>query len=236
MGAIQDENNVIFLNVSLGKIRRQLKEATEETVSRVNKNQKTVHELVYDGWVGRLDEITTRKTDFGTEIQVTMNDGEQLAKIGMMYTSDHFLDFANRLLNFTPQELASEPIELRPFSAKTDQDGKTYTNNFILLKLRNEDGNRSRKYTKENPGDMPPWEHVDNPNGEGKVWSQKKQRKFLIDKLGALMQEVEEIRMEMPPEQEQKKSAPPAETHDAPETELPEDDFSDEEDDDDLPF
>jgi len=233
MGAIQNDNNFIFLNVSLGKIRRQVKEATEETVSRINKNQKEVHELVYDGWAGRLDSIETRKTDFGTEIQLVMNDGEQVAKIGLMYTSDHFLDFANRLLNFTPQEIARESIEVRPFSKTDTKDGKTYTNNFLLLKLQNEDGNRQRKYTKENPGDMPNWEQVDNPNGEGKVWSQKKQRKFLIEKIAELMKEVVAIRQTMAPEP---KSAPPAEAHE-PEHEEPEGMMEEEDEDEDtLPF
>lgn len=234
MGAIKDDNNVIFLNVSLGKIRRQVKEPTEETVSRTNKNQKEVHELVYDGWMGRLDSIETRKTDFGTEIQLVMNDGEQMAKIGLMYSSDHFLDFANRLLNFTAQEIASETIEIRPFSKTDTKDGKSYTNNFLLLKLRNEDGNRQRKYTKENPGDMPNWEQVDNPNGEGKIWSQKKQRKFLIEELGKLMKEVQEIRQTMAPEP---KSAPPSETHDDNGVSEPEYVMSDDDEDEEpLPF
>jgi hypothetical protein len=233
MGAIQDDNNVIFLNVSLGKIRRQLKEPTDETVTRVNKNQKEVHELVYDGWMGRLDDITNRKTDFGTEIQLAMNDGDQLAKIGFMYTSDHFLDFANRLLSFTPEEIATETIIIRPFSTTDTKDGKTYTNNFLLLKLSNEDGNRQRKYTKEEPGDMPQWEQVDNPNGEGKIWSQKKQRKFLAEKIGELMKEAQAIRDKMAPEP---KSAPPAETHDAAEVSEPEDALSDDDEDGDPPF
>lgn len=229
MGAINDENNVIFLNFSLGKIRQSVKEGTPKAVSRVNKNQKTVWELVHDAWVGRLEDITTRKTKFGTEIQLVVDDGDEVAKIGMMYTSDMFLDFANRLLSFTPKELATQSLIIRPFAAENEKDGKTYTNNMILLKLANEEDNRKRKYEKDDP-ELPDWELVDNPKGEGMVYNQNKQRKFLAEKIAALIAEVKELRNDA-----EESSTPKQQPQNEPEHE-PEDVNTEVEDDDDLPF
>ena len=55
----------IFLSVSNGKLVRQFKEATKETVQRVNKMGKTVHEEFYKDLTGIISKIETKENDYG---------------------------------------------------------------------------------------------------------------------------------------------------------------------------
>lgn len=107
MGAILD-NNAIYLTISNGKICKSVLKPSETSVTRVNKNGKTVHEEFYKGWKGRITGIAVREhPEFGKFWNVTISDQDGEAIIQMNYSSGYSAAFLKTLPNI---DLSSDVV------------------------------------------------------------------------------------------------------------------------------
>ena len=65
MGLQSNQGSGVFLSISNGKLVRQFKQATDHSVSRVNKAGKEVHEEFYDSLIGQIKDIKTKESEYG---------------------------------------------------------------------------------------------------------------------------------------------------------------------------
>lgn len=99
MGAIK-QSNAIFLSISNGKICRQVLQPTNTSVTRVNKNGKTVHEEFYKGWKGLITGIGVKEhKEFGKFWVITLTDKDGDAILQMNYSSGYSSAFLKTLPN-----------------------------------------------------------------------------------------------------------------------------------------
>ena len=91
--------SVIFLQISNGKIVRQVKTKTENSVSRVNKLGREVHELFYDSITGVISDIATRESEYGKSWVVSIKSEGKLYKLEFNYSSGYATTFLKALPN-----------------------------------------------------------------------------------------------------------------------------------------
>lgn len=145
MGAILD-NNAIFLTIANGKISRKVKQPTDTSVTRVNKQGNTVHEEFYKAWKGRITDVRVKDhPDYGKFWNVTLTDEDGDAVLQMNYSSGYSAAFLKTLPNV---DLDSE-VTITP-NLKIEGDKKK-TSLFIT-----QHGEALKwAYTKDNPNGLP---------------------------------------------------------------------------------
>src|SRR5689334_18626378 len=92
MGLGNNEKNLIYLNISEGKIVRTVPEGTDKAVSRTIELEggvkKTIHELIYDHITGDLYAIEKAPTPFKTVVwKLTIKDVDETFILSLSYSS-----------------------------------------------------------------------------------------------------------------------------------------------------
>jgi hypothetical protein len=167
----------IFLSVANGRLVRQHKEATKDTVSRVNKNDKTVHEEFFKDLTGRIVKITTKENDYGKQWQITFVDGDENFMVQMPYSGRYSSAFLKALPNVDP----AEPVKFMPWEMDDkNKPGKTITG----VTLYQNDGNGWTKikpaFTKEEPNGLPEMKKVKVKGKE--TWDDSAMMEFLEER------------------------------------------------------
>ena len=100
MGLNQSQqDSVIFLQISNGKIVRQSKVPVENSVSRINKLGREVHELFYDSINGIITDVITRESEYGKSWVVSIKSEGKLYKLEFNYSSGYATTFLKALPN-----------------------------------------------------------------------------------------------------------------------------------------
>ena len=100
MGLNQSQqDSVIFLQISNGKIVRQSKVPVENSVSRINKLGREVHELFYDSINGVITDVITRESEYGKSWVVSIKSEGKLYKLEFNYSSGYATTFLKALPN-----------------------------------------------------------------------------------------------------------------------------------------
>lgn len=167
MGAILD-NNAIFLTIANGKITRKVKQPTDTSVQRVNKQGNTVHEEIYKAWKGKITDVKVKDhPEYGKFWNVTLTDEDGDAVLQMNYSSGYSSAFLKTLPNV---DLDSEVI-ITP-NLKIEGDKKK-TSLFVT-----QHGEALKwAFTKDNPNGLPELKQI---KVKGKItWDDSDVMEFL---------------------------------------------------------
>jgi len=145
-----NNSSSIYLQIMNGKIVRQFKTPTADSVQRTNKNGKVVHEESYGYVEGHITDISTKENDMGKFWVITLNDAGTEYKLEFNYSGG----VASAFLRTLPHVNFAEPVRISP---KMTVDGdKKKTTVFV-----NQNGVALKWYwTKDNPGELPPLKKI----------------------------------------------------------------------------
>lgn len=165
----------IFLSVANGKLVQQHKQATENTVERVNKVGKTVYEESYKDLTGIITKIETKENNFGKQWQIVFTDGEERYMVQMPYSGRYSSSFLKALPNVQP----GVPVRFMPWEMQDKNDPNKKVTGVTLY--QDQDGNGQTKilpaYTKEDPNGLPEMKQV---KVKGKMtWDDSEMMSFL---------------------------------------------------------
>jgi hypothetical protein len=171
---LQKEGNssgASYLNVANGKLVRAHKSAQEGvTVTRVNKNGKTVHEEHFTSISGYLKDAKIEENEYGRQWQFLIEDGLDHFIVCMGYSSR----YATSLLKALPNVDLSKEVVLKPyqFTDKNDTSRQVsgitvYQDNVKILPA----------YTKEAPNGLPEMKKVRFKNED--KWDTEEMDNFL---------------------------------------------------------
>jgi len=156
-----------YITILAGKFSQRVPEGTEGAVTRVNKNDKTVHEMYYESFVGKLVGIKTQNGDYGKNWVFEFQDSDSIYLLQLSYANSYAIAFLKMLPNID----VSKEMKVSP-QQKIEGD-KTKTALFV-----NQDGNAIKHfYTKDDPKGIPQWEQI-TVNGQLQ-WDSTKQVNFL---------------------------------------------------------
>ena len=146
MGLNNNQSAGVFLQVSRGKLVRQFQQATDKSVTRVNKNGKTVHEEFYDSLTAKLTDIKVKESDFGKFWTLVFDDGQMNFFIDLNFSGGYAISFLKALPN------ADVTKEMTIVPKYTEEGDKKSSVIFI-----NQNGKGLKHFwTKDNPGELPP--------------------------------------------------------------------------------
>jgi hypothetical protein len=153
MGLNKSENaGMVYLSVANGKLVRQHKEATPDTIQRENKVGKIVHEEFFKELVGVITRIDTKENDYGKQWQIVFSDGDDKYMIQMPYSGRYSSSFLKALPNLDQ----SLEVKFMPWEM---QDKNNAAKKVTGVTLYQNDGNGFVKvpsaYTKEDPNGLP---------------------------------------------------------------------------------
>jgi hypothetical protein len=77
--------STVFLSVADGNLVRQHKQATKDTVERITKTGKLVHEEKFKDLTGIITKIETKENDYGKQWAITFSDGEDKYVVNISY-------------------------------------------------------------------------------------------------------------------------------------------------------
>lgn len=165
----------IFLSVANGKLVQQHKQATENTVERVNKVGKTVYEESYKDLTGIITKIETKENNFGKQWQIVFTDGAERYMVQMPYSGRYSSSFLKAL----PNVEAGKPVRFMPWEMQDKNDANKKVTGVTLY--QDQDGNGQTKilpaYTKEDPNGLPEMKQV---KIKGKLtWDDSEMMSFL---------------------------------------------------------
>jgi hypothetical protein len=109
-----------YFTVSDGQFVKRVKEPTEASQSRVNKNGVTVHEERYKALTGTIVSAEIRESDYGKDWSFKMVHEGGAYVIQMPYGSRYATDLAKRFRNIRQ----GEAVRLMPWSLIDDKTGK----------------------------------------------------------------------------------------------------------------
>lgn len=145
MGLQSNQASGVFLSISNGKLVRQFKQATEKSVSRVNKLGREVHEEFYDSLTGKITDVKTKESEYGKFWVVSVKDDSNTHFLELKYSSGYAISFLKALPNVD----LSQNVTLTP---KLNIDGEKKSSVIFL----NQNGKPIKHFwTKNNPGEMP---------------------------------------------------------------------------------
>ena len=165
MGAKNNQTNYSYYAVFNGKFAQKVTAETPGAVSRKNKNDVVVYELLFDTLEGKLLTIETRDGDYGKEIHFIISDGKEMMKLQTQFSSATAKSYLSRLLNCDLTGTLEFCVGLDKEKERTfafiKQDGQTVKSMF----------------TKDNPNGMP--EMVQKKVKGKLVWDDSEQLEFL---------------------------------------------------------
>lgn len=171
---LKRDNNAVYLTIFDGKIVQRIKQPTETSRQRINKENEKVIEEVYGSISGKivgLGEKTHEK--YGTSLLIYIED-DNIYCLQCLINGQYGVSFLKALPNVD----LSQPVELVPSSKEVN--GKP--DQVLYVKQRGEDGKfKALKFafTKDHPNGMPEPVQV-KYQGEMK-WDFFEQTKFLHD-------------------------------------------------------
>ena len=167
MGLKSASGGVQYLTIQNGKIARRVPEPTERSKERVIESSgKHIHEELYDTLEGTMTGISTRDGNYGKELLITVNDGEQSFQLQLKLSSSPASSFLRALPNLDK----SKPFLIIP---KMEMKGDIRRTTIVLSQ-----DNKGVKwaFTKDAPGDLPPMKKI---KVKGKdVWDDSEQLEY----------------------------------------------------------
>lgn len=143
----------IYLSVANGKLVRQYKQATKDSVERVNKTGKVVHEEFYKDLTGVITGIETKENDYGKQWLVAFTDGDDRYVVQMPYSGRYSSSFLKAL----PNVVKGDPVRFMPWEMTDKNDASKKVTGIALY--QDQDGNGMVKvpsaFTKEDPNGLP---------------------------------------------------------------------------------
>jgi hypothetical protein len=140
--------NTTYLSVADGNLVRQHKQATERTTERLTKTGKLVYEERFKDLTAKLENITTRTNEYGTQWQLEFTDGDATYIVSLPYSSRYSSSFLKALPNVD----VSKELRFMPWAMKDKQDATKTITGVTLY----QDGEKiAPAYTKENPNGLP---------------------------------------------------------------------------------
>ena len=145
MGLNNSQNqSIVFLTISNGKLVRQVKEKSENSVSRVNKMGREVHELFYDSLTGILKDIGKKESEYGSFWKIILESDGKLYQVEFNYSGGYATSFLKALPNVD----LSKPFTIAP--KLTIEGDKKKSVMFI-----NQNGGVKHYFTRDNPNGLP---------------------------------------------------------------------------------
>lgn len=139
-----------YITIFNGKFTQSVPDNTPGSVTRVNKNGKTVHEKYYDSFVGKLVGIKTQDGSFGKNWLFSFKDKDEVYNLQLGYSNNYAVNILKMLSNIDLN------IEMKVSPKSEEKDGKTQTSLFI-----NQNGNPIKHaFTKDAPNGIPQWEQI----------------------------------------------------------------------------
>lgn len=167
--AVGNSSHATYYNISNGKVCRSLQSASPTSITRENKNGRTVHEEFYDYIEGKIVDIQTRENDYGKNWLVTLDDGSGRFVLQMPYSGG----YSGAFLKTLPNVDLDQPVKLTPKLTIEGEKKKT-----VLFVNQ---GGKALKfaYSKDNPNGLP---QLEQKKVKGKmVWDDSEMMSFLED-------------------------------------------------------
>jgi hypothetical protein len=167
--SVGNTSNTIFFSLSNGKVVRQFANCTANSVERLNKNLRPVHEEFYDFLDGVLTDIFVKENDFGKFWVVVLSDvtSKLRQQLQFGYSSGYAVGFLKALPNVDVEH----PLTIIPYAKKDGDKLKTT----VFLKQFNT--TLKWFYTKEHPNELPALKKI---RVKGKnLWDDSKTMEFL---------------------------------------------------------
>lgn len=166
--ALEKNNSATFLSIGDGKITKRVPQPTANSISRLTKQGKQVHEEIYDGVSGLVLDIKIHEhKEFGKFWNVILKDDDQVYTLQMNYSGG----YASAFLKTLPNVNIFEAIRLVP---KMEIQGEKkrvtlfVTQNGVPLK---------HYYTRDNPNGLPQMQQI---KVKGKLaWDDSDMMEFL---------------------------------------------------------
>lgn len=137
-----------YITILNGKFCVRVSSDTPGAKKRVNKLGKTVYELFYDSFTGKLLNIRTRDGEYGKSWEFYFRDGADVYTLQLSYSNS----YATNFLKILPNIDLSKEMKVQP--SQKIEDGKTKSSLFI-----SQDGvTLKHAYTKDKPNGLPPME------------------------------------------------------------------------------
>lgn len=156
-----------YITILGGKFCVRVQEGTKGAVPRVNKLGKTVHEVFYDSFTGKLLNIRTRDGEYGKSWEFDFRDSGETYTLQLSYSNS----YATNLLKILPNVDLTKEMKIQP--SQKIEDGKTKSSLFV-----SQDGKTLKHaYTKDVPNGLPQMEQV-QVKGQ-MVWDDSKRLEFL---------------------------------------------------------
>lgn len=168
--ALETREEGKYITTYDGNFSIKVKEGTVGAITRTNKVGKTVHELYYPRFTGKLVDIRKKEDDkgYGPSWIFTFVDAEDKYFLQLPYSDRSASTFLKILPNVDLEKEMTLSI-----SSKVNEKGKKETSFFV-----NQDGNSLKHfYTKDNPNGLPQWEQV--PVKGVLTWDNTKELAFL---------------------------------------------------------
>jgi hypothetical protein len=154
MGLNKSENaGMIYLGVANGKLVQEVKEKQSDSVERVNKVGRTVHEVFYKDVTGVITKITTKENDYGKQWQIVFQDGDEKFMVQMPYSGRYSSSFLKAL----PNVAQGVAVRFMPWEM-TDKNNASKKVTGVTL-YQNE-AKVASAYTKEDPNGLPEMKKV----------------------------------------------------------------------------
>lgn len=140
-----------YITILGGKFCVRVKEGTPGAIARVNKMQKTVYEIFYDSFTGKLVNIRTTDGPYGKNWEFDFRDKGDVYTLQLSYSNS----YATNLLKILPNVDLTKEMKVQP-SSKLGEDGKQKSSLFI-----SQDGKTLKHaYTKDVPNGLPQMEQI----------------------------------------------------------------------------
>ena len=169
-------SGTIYLTVTNGAFVRQVMEATSESVTRVNKIGRTVHEVFYRKLTATLTSIEVNENDYGKLLSIKCKDDGSAYVINMPYSSR----YSTSILKAIPNIVISQPVAMLAWQLN-DKNDPTKKISGITCYQENDAGMEVKilpYYTKDEPKGLPQMKKI---KVKGKdVWDDTEMMDFLV--------------------------------------------------------
>lgn len=158
-----------YITIMAGKFCVRVSSDTKGAVERVNKMGKTVHEIFYDSFTGKLVNIRRRASEYGPQLEFDFRDGGEVYTLQLSASNS----YATNLLKILPNADLTKEMKVQP--SQKVEDGKTKSSLFV-----SQDGvTLKHAYTKDNPKGMPQMKQI-TVKGQ-LVWDDTDRLNFLME-------------------------------------------------------
>ncbi len=165
--ALEKREGGKYITILGGKFCVRVAESIPGAVARVNKLGKTVHELFYDSFTGKLVNIRTKDGEYGKSWEFDFKDGGEVYTLQLSYSNS----YATNLLKILPNADLTQEMKVQP--SQKIEDGKTKSSLFV-----SQNGvTLKHAYTKDVPNGLP--QMVETTVRGQKVWDDTERLAFL---------------------------------------------------------